>query len=306
MDVSEVNHKVTSKGIKSQGLMTKPRIRPPSGEKYLILKRALFEHKLNTVCEGARCPNLGECWSRGTATFMILGTVCTRNCRFCAVEKGKKGEPLDPSEPARIADAVKGTGLRYVVLTSVDRDDLPDGGAQHFADCIRAIKSLDNNIFVETLIPDFRGDVVSLRTIVDADPDIVGHNMETTEEFQAIVRDMKAGYGISLDVLRNLKMISSAIYTRSSLMLGLGETEEMVLKTMRDLREAGVDIITLGQYLQPSARQLEVREYLSPDKYKYYEEKAKEMGFLCVVSGPLVRSSYLADTFVPGIKRYTG
>ncbi len=306
MDVSEVSHKGTSKGCKTQGFMTKPRIRPPSGEKYLMLKRALLEHKLNTVCEGAKCPNMGECWSRGSATFMILGTICTRNCRFCAVEKGKEGEPLDPSEPARIAEAVKGTGLRYVVLTSVDRDDLPDGGAQHFADCIRAIKSLDDNIFVETLIPDFRGDVSSLRTIVDAHPDVVGHNMETTEEFQAIVRDRRAGYRISLEVLRNLKRISSTIYTKSSLMLGLGEREEMVLKTMGDLRDAGVDIITLGQYLQPSAGQFEVREYLSPDKYEYYEKKAKEMGFLCVVSGPLVRSSYLADTFVPGIKRYTG
>ncbi len=265
-----------------------------------MLRRELLLHNLNTVCEGARCPNVGECWSRGTATFMILGTVCTRNCMFCAVEKGKRGEPPDLSEPARIADAVKRTGLRYVVLTSVDRDDLPGGGAEHFADCVRAIKNLDNNITVETLIPDFLGDMGSLEKIVEAHPDVVGHNIETTEEFQAIARDRRAGYRISLGVLRHLKQLSSSIYTKSSLMLGFGETEEMVLKAMHDLRDAKVDIITLGQYLRPSPGQLEVREYLPPDKFEYYREKAIDMGFLCAVSGPLVRSSYLADTFIPG------
>lgn len=298
--VSDMSVQVGQKapGFKMQGIF-KPRIRPPKGEKFLMLRRALLENDLNTVCEGARCPNVGECWSRGTATFMILGTVCTRNCRFCAVEKGKNGEPPDPSEPARIADAVKRTGLRYVVLTSVDRDDLPDGGAGHFADCVRAIKSLDNNIIVETLIPDFKGDVISLERVVEACPDVVGHNIETTEEFQAVVRDKRAGYSISLDVLQNLKQLSSSICTKSSLMLGLGETEEMVLKTMRDLSDAKVDIITLGQYLRPSPGQLEVREYLPPDKFEYYRKKAIDLGFLHVVSGPLVRSSYLADTFIP-------
>lgn len=285
--------------------MTKPgwlKTKPPSGAKFIGLKKIIEEFKLNTVCTGARCPNMGECWGRGTATFMILGSVCTRNCRFCAVKKGKAGEPLDPSEPARIAQAVEKMGLKYVVLTSVDRDDLADGGAGHFASCIKAIKSpgdnIGDNIMVEALIPDFHGDEASLQKITDAHPDVVGHNIETVEELQALARDRRASYNLSLEVLRKTKQMSSSIYVKSSIMLGLGETEEMVLKTMADLRNAGVDIITLGQYLRPSEKQLEVKEYISPGKFDDYKKKAENMGFLSVQSGPLVRSSYMADISV--------
>lgn len=277
--------------------MPKPgwlRIRPPSGAKFLELRKNIGELKLNTVCTGARCPNIGECWTHGTATFMILGSVCTRNCRFCAVKKGKKGEPPDFSEPGRIAQAVENMGLKYVVLTSVDRDDLSDGGSGHFASCIQAIKSLDHSIIVEALIPDFKGDASCLREIINAHPDVIGHNIETVKELQAYARDRRAGYNLSLDVLKKVKQMAPSVNTKSSLMLGLGETDDMILKTMDDLRSAGVSMITLGQYLRPSTAQLEVKEYISPEKFAYYKETALEKGFISVVSGPLVRSSYMA------------
>lgn len=275
--------------------MIKPRwltVRPPSGQKFQALQKALHDHGLNTVCRSANCPNVGECWSRGTATFMIMGSVCSRNCRFCAVKKGSIGEPLDPSEPERIAAAIEKIELKHVILTSVDRDDLIDGGAGHFANCIRAIKGLNMNISIEALIPDFKGDIRCLEKIVRVSPDIIAHNIETTEEFQTLVRDRRAGYSLSLEVLTHIKQMSSSIYTKSSLMLGLGETEEMILRTMHDLKNAGVDIITLGQYLRPTKYQLEVKEYLHPENFAYYKKKAQELGFLLVVSGPLVRSSY--------------
>ena len=281
--------------------MTKPawlKIRPPSGTKFLGLKKTIEDLNLNTVCTGARCPNMGECWSNGTATFMILGSVCTRNCRFCAVKKGKEGESPDPEEPWRIAQAVEKMGLKYVVLTSVDRDDLSDGGAGHFAHCIEAIKSLDDNIKVEALIPDFRGDEVSLKKISDAHPDVIGHNIETVEELQAHVRDRRAGYILSLEVLRKAKQMSSCVYTKSSLMLGFGETEDMILKTMDDLISAGVSILTLGQYLRPSEKQLEVKNYITPEKFEYYNKRAMEKGFISVIAGPFVRSSYMAGNSV--------
>jgi lipoyl synthase len=281
------------------------KVRPPSGAKLAQLRNTLEDLKLNTVCTGARCPNVGECWSRGTATFMILGSVCTRNCRFCAVKKGKEGEPLDSSEPRRVAQAVEKTGLKYVVLTSVDRDDLSDGGAEHFADCIKIIKNLDDGIIVEVLIPDFNGAEACLKRITDANPDVLGHNIETVEELQGLIRDRKAGYDLSLKVLEKVKQMSSSIYTKSSLMLGLGETEDMILKTMDDLRSAGVSILTMGQYLRPTVMQLEVKEYISPEKFDYYKKKAQDRGFLWVFSGPLVRSSYMADhAFQKRIKRY--
>ncbi len=270
--------------------------RPPAGSRYLDLNRVLVEYGLNTVCTGSRCPNKGECWSRGAAAFMIMGSVCTRNCRFCAVRKGRCGEPLDPSEPIRVAEATEKLGLAYVALTSVDRDDLADGGAGHFADCIREIKSCSNHTIVEVLIPDFGGDEVCIGEIADAHPDIAGHNIETTLEFQAIARDRKAGYGLSLEVLRKLKR--PAIYTKSSLMLGLGETEEMVHRAMDDLRNAGVDILALGQYLRPSRKHIEVREYISPEKFASYKSIAEKKGFLSVASGPFVRSSYAAEDMI--------
>jgi lipoic acid synthetase len=269
--------------------------RPPAGAKFQALNEALHEYNLNTVCTGSRCPNLGDCWSRGAAAFMIMGSICTRNCRFCAVKKGKKGETLDPSEPLRIAEAVRKLSLRYVALTSVDRDDLIDGGAGHFAECIKAIKNMDAHIFVEALVPDFHGDAECLGKIIEANPDVIGHNIEVVKEFQTTARDRRAGYGLSLGVLKKMKLMSSSGYTKSSLMLGLGETEEMVLRAMDDLRNAGVEILTLGQYLRPSGKHLEVKEYISPEKFAYYKKKAEDMGFISVVSGPFVRSSYMAD-----------
>ncbi len=275
--------------------MTKPewlKVRPPTGMKFQRLQKALHDNGLNTVCQSANCPNVGDCWTRGTATFMIMGSVCTRNCRFCAVDKGRIGEPLDPLEPEKIAAAVKETGLKHVVLTSVDRDDLVDGGAVHFADCIRALKCIGWDVSVEVLIPDFQGDVSCLQKIIEAGPDIIAHNVETTEELQTMVRDRRAGYMLTLEVLKNIKKFSSSIRTKSSLMLGLGETEDMILRTLRDLRKADVDIITIGQYLMPTRRQMEVKEYLPPEKFRNYKKIAEEMGFLSVISGPLVRSSY--------------
>ncbi len=268
------------------------KIRPPSGERFQVLKKTIEELKLNTVCTGASCPNIGECWSNGTATFMIMGSVCTRNCRFCSVKKDKEGEPLDPSEPERIATAAGRLGLKYVVLTSVDRDDLPDGGAGHFANCIEVLKNLNETIKIEVLIPDFQGD--GLKKIIDTNPDVLGHNIETVKELQAFIRDKRAGYSSSLEVLRRAKQLNSRLLTKSSLMLGLGETEEMVLETMDDLRLAGVDMLTIGQYLRPTMKQLEVKEYVSPEKFAYYKKRAYEKGFLSVASGPFVRSSYMA------------
>jgi lipoic acid synthetase len=286
--------------------MTKPpwlKIRPPSGTKYLGLKKTLEDLKLNTVCTGARCPNVGECWNIGTATFMLLGSICTRNCRFCAVKKGNEGEGPDPEEPLRVAQAVEKMGLKYVVLTSVGRDDLSDGGAEHFAHCIEAIKNLDDDIMVEALIPDFQGNEASLKKISDTHPDVIGHNIETVEELQAQVRDRRAGYILSLEVLRKVKLMSFCVYMKSSLMLGLGETEDMILETMDDLISAGVSILTLGQYLRPSERQLEVKEYISPEKFAYYKKMAMDKGFISVIAGPFVRSSYNAETSVK-IKRF--
>lgn len=273
--------------------------RLPAGMKFNELNKVIQEYGLNTVCEGSKCPNAGECWSNGSAAFMILGSVCTRNCRFCAVEKGRKGELLDVSEPRRIAEAVEKLGLSYVALTSVDRDDLEDGGAGHFADCVKEIKNLNKNAIVELLIPDFQGNAESLRKITEAGADIIGHNIETVKEFQAIARDRKAGYELSLEVLEKLKSTSSA-HIKSSFMLGFGETEEMVLRAMDDLRSAGVEMLAVGQYLRPSARHLEVKEYIPPERFAYYKRAAEDKGFLSVVSGPLVRSSYMGASFSKG------
>lgn len=275
--------------------MTKPlwlKVRPPTGMKFQRLQKALHDNGLNTVCQSANCPNVGDCWSRGTATFMIMGSICTRNCRFCAVKKGRVGELLDPLEPEMIAAAVKETELKHVVLTSVDRDDLKDGGARHFADCIKALKQPYMDISIEALIPDFRGDTMCLQKIIDSGPDIVAHNIETTEELQGKVRDRRAGYRVSIELLGFIKKKSPSIHTKSSLMLGFGETEDMILRTLSDLKNAGVDFITIGQYLRPTIHHLEVKEYLPPEMFEFYKNKAQEMGFLSVVSGPLVRSSY--------------
>ena len=257
------------------------------------IRTVLRENRLATVCEEARCPNLPTCWGKGTATFMVLGEICTRACRFCAVNHGKPLPP-DPQEPERLASAAKNLGLRYVVLTSVDRDDLPDGGASHFAFCIRALKEAVPEIRVEALIPDFSGDKRALAKVVEAGPDVVGHNLETVRRLTPLVRDRRAGYELSLRVLRTLKELSPRIFTKSSLLLGLGETEEEVEAALRDLREAGVDIVVLGQYLRPTSRELPVARYVPPEEFEAWRRRALEMGFRAVLSGPLVRTSFRA------------
>jgi len=252
---------------------------------------------LHTVCEEAHCPNVAECWGGGTATIMLLGATCTRGCRFCAVSSGNPHGAVDAFEPIKVAQAVADMGLTYVVLTSVDRDDLPDGGASHFAQTVRAIKATDPTILVETLVPDFRGDPEAIRTVLGGGQEVFDHNVETVRRLQAAVRDPRANYEQSLFVLRHAKEVRSDVYTKSSIMLGLGETRDEVLGTLRDLRAADVDIVTLGQYLRPSAWHLAVNEYVSPESFEWYRRQAEDLGFLYVASGPLVRSSYRAGEF---------
>lgn len=272
-------------------------VRPPSGEGYAHLKGLLRSLDLHTVCEEARCPNLAECWGGGTATIMLLGDVCTRGCRFCAVASGNPQGALDLDEPQKVAIALADLDLTYVVLTSVDRDDLPDGGAGHFARTVREIKSRRPDLLVEALIPDFRGDLDAVRSVVDAGVDVLDHNVETVERLQARVRDPRAGYRQSLRVLAGAKAARAGLFTKSSIMLGLGETEDEVLATMRDLRGAGVDLLTIGQYLRPSSWHLPVDAYVPPETFDRLREAGEGMGFLYVASGPLVRSSYRAGEF---------
>ena len=283
------------------------KMRPPSGERFTEIKQTLREHDLHTVCEEASCPNLGECWSGrngpGTATFMLLGERCSRGCNFCDVETGGM-EPLDPDEPANVAQAVAEIGLEYVVLTSVDRDDLTDQGAGQFAQTIREIKTRDPSILVEVLIPDFQGERRLVRKIIDAEPDVIAHNIETVERLQWPVRDRRAGYEQSLSVLEQIATESNA-YAKTSLMLGVGEHHHEVYQTLRDLRAVGVDVVTLGQYLQPSRSHLEVADYVHPDVFDTWGRVAEEeLEFLYCASGPMVRSSYRAgELFVEALRR---
>ena len=281
--------------------------RPPSGSRFTEIKSTLRDRDLHTVCEEANCPNMGECWSGedgpGTATFMLMGDRCSRGCNFCDVETGGM-EALDPDEPANVADAVAEIGLDYVVLTSVDRDDLADGGSAHFAETIRAIKRRDPEILVETLIPDFQGDPEAIDRIIEAEPDVIAHNVETVERLQWPVRDRRAGYEQSLSVLQQAAEASDA-FTKTSLMLGVGEYHHEIYQTMRDLRSVGVDIVTFGQYLQPSRSHLEVSEYVHPDVFDTWERVAEEeLDFLYCASGPMVRSSFRAgELFIESILR---
>ncbi|WP_101298102.1 lipoyl synthase [Halegenticoccus soli] len=283
------------------------KMRPPSGQRFTEIKRTLRDRDLHTVCEEANCPNLGECWSGrngpGTATFMLMGDRCSRGCNFCDVRTGGM-EPLDPEEPANVAEAVAEIGLDYVVLTSVDRDDLPDQGADHFARTIREIKERDPGVLVEVLIPDFRGEEDLVREIIEAEPDVIAHNVETVERLQWPVRDRRAGYEQSIGVLEQVER-ESDIHTKTSLMLGLGEYEHEIYQTLSDLREADVDIVTLGQYLQPSLSHLDVFEYVHPDAFETWRRVAEdELGFLYCASGPMVRSSYKAgELFVDALLR---
>ncbi|GBC75547.1 Lipoyl synthase [archaeon HR06] len=269
----------------------------PSGDNYLRLKSLFRSLGLNTVCEEALCPNIAECWGSGTATIMILGDTCTRACKFCNVKHGFPKGFVDEYEPTRVALALKQMNLNYIVITSVDRDDLEDGGASIFAKTIREIKNRCKDILIEVLIPDFCGDLEALRKVVKEEPNVIAHNIETVKSLTSKVRDPRANYYQSLSVLKNVKKLNSKIYTKSSIMLGLGEKEEEVIKTMKDLREANVDFLTLGQYLRPTKRHLEVKEYIHPSKFDEYKKIAEELGFLYVASGPLVRSSYKAGEF---------
>jgi len=273
------------------------RVRPPAGETYVRLKGLLRSLDLHSVCEEAHCPSVGECWGGGTATIMLMGDTCTRGCRFCAVTSGNPHGVLDLDEPRKVAIALSELDLAYVVLTSVDRDDLPDGGASHFARTVREIKDRLPEMIVEALIPDFQGDLDAVRTVVEAGVDVLDHNVETVERLQSTVRDRRANYRQSLRVLEAAKGMRAGLFTKSSIMLGLGETEDEVVQTMRDLRGAGVDILTLGQYLRPSSWHLRVDAYVPPETFDHLREIGEEMGFLYVASGPLVRSSYRAGEF---------
>ena len=280
-------------------LIRKPvwlRVRAPAGENYTKVKQSLRSLNLHTVCEEARCPNISECWGIGTATIMIMGDICSRGCRFCAINSSKP-VLLDAGEPERVAKAIKEWRLRYVVITSVCRDDLEDGGAEHIAKTIKAIKLLCPTIIVESLIPDFRGDDGSIKKIVKSKPEVISHNIETVPRLTPKVRDARASYEQSLLVLKKIKDINSLIYTKSSIMLGLGESEEEVIQTIKDLRSVGVSILTIGQYLQPTPKHLPLIEFIAPEKFNWFREIAERIGFVYVASGPLVRSSYRAGEF---------
>ena len=273
------------------------RVRLGGDGRYAAVRRTVREHGLATVCEESHCPNIGECWSAGTATIMLMGDVCTRACRFCAVDTGNPRGYLDADEPRHAAESVRLMGLKYVVLTSVDRDDLADGGAAHYAACIRAIKATCPNTKVEALTPDFQGHRDAVATVVDAGVDVFAQNIETVRRLTQVVRDPRAGYQQTLDVLAHAKA-HAGVVTKSSLMLGLGETDDEIRTTLSDLRDHGVDLLTLGQYLQPTRHHLPVARWVHPAEFDTYREWALAAGFVDVASGPLVRSSYRADELV--------
>ncbi len=274
------------------------KVRLPSNPVFFSTKALISDLRLHTVCESAQCPNRWECWSAGTATFMIAGDRCTRACGFCAVATAKPFA-LEADEPRRVAEAVRRMKLKHVVVTAVARDDLPDGGARHFAETIEAIRAAEPAMVIEVLTPDFHGREECLRAVAAARPHIFNHNVETVERLTAVVRS-RAKYPLSLRVLRRMKEIAPEIVTKSGIMLGLGERESEIFQTMDDLREAGVEVLTVGQYLRPSPRHLPVVEYIHPDTFDLYKEVAQKKGFAHVASGPLVRSSYHAADFRPG------
>ena len=276
----------------------------PSGDNYVKVRKTLQKYNLHTVCEEASCPNVSECWGVGTATLMIMGDVCSRGCKFCNVDTGKPFE-LDSEEPQNVAKAIKEWNLRYVVITSVCRDDLPDEGSSHFAKTIQHIKSECPNTVVESLIPDFSGDEKFIKTIVKAKPNVIGHNIETVKRLSPSIRDLRANYKQSLNVLKYVKELDSKIFTKSSLMLGLGESEEEILQTAQELRDVDVDIITLGQYLQPSLSHLSVKEFVTPEKFYQLKLDLRKLEFLHVKSGPFVRSSFRASDVIDLIIKNT-
>ena len=276
------------------GRVPKPkwlRVKLPTGENYKMVRGLVTEHKLHTICESGNCPNMGECWGEGTATFMILGNICTRSCGFCAVATGR---PLnvDPHEPEHVAESIYLMKVKHAVITSVDRDDLPDGGSEIWVQTLEAVRRKAPGVTMETLIPDFAGKWENLQRIIDVAPEIVSHNLETVRRLTKQVR-IQAKYDRSLEVLRRLKQ--GGMRTKSGVMLGLGESHQEVLETMEDLRSVGLDVITLGQYLQPTPKHLPVAEFITPERFAEYETLGKQMGFRHVESGPLVRSSYHAE-----------
>ncbi len=273
------------------------KVRFPAGETYNWIRDKSRNLKLSTVCEEAQCPNIGECWNSGTATFMLMGDTCTRGCRFCSVNTSRIPPALDASEPIKLAETIENMKLRYVVLTTVDRDELQDQGASHIARCIRSVQRRNPELLIEILMPDFRGETDLLQQVIDAQPAVLAHNLETVRRLTSRVRDPRAGYEQSLEVLKYLKNQGAGAYTKSSLMLGLGEEQEEILQAMQDLRQVGVDFLTLGQYLQPTRKHLKVEQYLLPETFEKLAEEGRRMGFDYVASGPLVRSSYRAAEF---------
>ena len=273
------------------------KMRAPSGERYLQIKDLMSDLKLATVCQEAQCPNIGECWGGGTATIMLMGDTCTRGCRFCNVKTGNPKGVLDADEPRKVSYAISQMGLDYIVLTSVERDDLPDEGSTHFAKTVRLLKQSSPQLLVEVLTPDFKGNEQYIGYIVDAEPDVFAHNVETVERLQSRVRDPRANYRQSLRVLEFVKERDATRFTKTSIMLGLGEQDEEIRQTLRDLRSVGCDVVTFGQYLQPKKRHLPVEDFVTPEKFKEWQSEAEAMGFLYVASGPLVRSSYRAGEF---------
>ena len=267
----------------------------PAGARFDAVRGIVREHRLSTVCEEAKCPNIGECWNAGTATLMLMGAVCTRACRFCAVDTGNPRGWLDQEEPANAARTVALMGLGYVVLTSVNRDDLDDGGAAHFAACVRAIKLASPQTAVEALTPDFQGVLADVETVVDSGLEVFAQNVETVRRLTHPVRDPRASYQQTLAVLAHAKRHRPGVLTKTSLMLGLGETDDEIMETLADLRAIGCDILTLGQYLRPTANHLAVERYVTPEEFAAYRDRAIAMGFLECVAGPMVRSSYRAE-----------
>jgi lipoic acid synthetase len=271
------------------------RVRLPSGGKYEQVRKNVKANRLATVCEESKCPNIGECWDAGTATIMLMGDVCTRACRFCSVDTGNPRGWLDLQEPDNAAESVRLMDLKYIVLTSVDRDDLDDGGAEHYAACVRAIKQVNPQTAVEALTPDFQGRFKCIETVVDSGLEVFAQNVETVRRLTHPVRDPRAGYDQTLNVLEHAKKYRPDVLTKTSLMLGLGETDQEVLECLDDLRRINVDIVTLGQYLRPTVNHLPVDRYVTPERFQDFREQGLAKGFLEVVSGPLVRSSYRAE-----------
>lgn len=302
---SEQGFTAIKDGIKATGeveanspVMRKPkwlRAKIPSGGRFEAVKANVRERRLSTVCEESHCPNIGECWNNGTATIMVMGSVCTRACRFCAVDTGNPNGWLDTEEPANVAESVELMGLRYIVLTSVDRDDLDDGGAAHYADCVSSIKARTPEVKVEALTPDFGGVESDVALVVDSGLDVFAQNVETVKRLTHPVRDPRAGYQRTLDVLAFAKQHKPEVLTKTSIMVGLGETDEEIFETMDDLRAVGVDILTLGQYMQPTRNHLPIERYVTPEQFNHYRDVGLEKGFMEVASGPMVRSSYRAD-----------